>query len=101
MSCNLAVDPQLHIVTIFYLYYSQALAVNKRLLRDRKICFELPSTFFEMDLEELENGNEPKLPEFKLGINVISSLASNSHSSLFDWYVNRQADKFWNNSRQE
>lgn len=54
-----------------------------------------------MDLEELENGNEPKLPEFKLGMNVIPSLTSNFQPSPFVRYVNRQADKFWNNSRQE
>lgn len=54
-----------------------------------------------MDLEELENGNEPKLPEFKLGMNVIPSLTNYSHSSPFERYVNRQADKFWNNGRQE
>lgn len=57
----------------------------------------LPS---KMDLEELENGNEPKLPEFKLGMNVIPSLTSNFQPSPFVRYVNRQADKFWNNSRQ-
>lgn len=58
-----------------------------------KFALSFPLLLSKMDLEELENGNEPKLPEFKLGMNVKPSLTNYSHSSPFERYVNRQAGK--------